>query len=69
MSRNQTWKRRIRLGTQATHEKKINYTDVNEMSIIYKLKQHKICPDITHNHIMKLYNKLDDYGIKICHDI
>ena len=32
--------------------KVINYLDVNQMSNIYKLK-HKLCPDITHNHIMK----------------
>ena len=41
MSGDQTWKRRIRLRTQATYEKKsklINYLDVNQMSInIYKL--------------------------------
>ena len=37
MSGNQTWKRRMRLRTQATYEKKIlvNYLDVNEMSNIY----------------------------------
>ena len=41
MSGDQTWKRRIRLRTQATYEKKrklINYLDENEMSNIYKLK-------------------------------
>ena len=56
MSGDQTWKRTIRLRTQATYiyEKKntlINYIDVNEMSNIYKLT--KLCPDNTHKHIIK----------------
>ena len=41
MSGDQTWKRTIRLKTQATYEKKrklINYLDVNELSNLYKLK-------------------------------
>ena len=41
MSGDQTLKRRIRLRTQATYEKKsklINYLDLNQMSNIYKLK-------------------------------
>ena len=38
--------------------KLINYIDVNEMSNIYNLKKkHKLCPDITHNHIIRCYWK------------
>ena len=57
MSEDQSWKRGILLKTQATHEKEINYRDVNTMSIhlnsIQFLKNNKLCPDITHNHIEK----------------
>ena len=40
----QSWKRRRRLKTQATHEKEINYIDVNTMSIHLNLKKKNFVP-------------------------